>query len=190
MNFLGKLQLVYQGDDFVLVTKRAVRIIKSWQFSDATPAQYSRLNIFRQWQRAAYAAGLIMRQHRVTVRADFQPLTGSLPHSLLVDETHTVYVCDRENHRVQVFTPNGEFKEMWTDIQRPMDISEFAEGDFLISEGAVEGKPSRCSVVDKHGKVLSRWESRSAHGSWVDSRGDVYLGLTGDKSVDKCVRQP
>ena len=112
-----------------------------------------------------------------------------LPHSLLVDETHTVYVCDRENHRVQVFTANGEFKEMWTDIQRPMDISEYAEGDFLISEGSVEGKPSRCSVVDKHGNVLSRWESRSAHGSWVDSRGDVYLALTGDKSVDKCVRQ-
>ena len=112
-----------------------------------------------------------------------------LPHSLLVDETHTVYVCDRENHRVQVFTANGEFKEMWTDIQRPMDISEYAEGDFLISEGSVDGKPSRCSVVDKHGKVLSRWESRSAHGSWVDSRGDVYLALTGDKSVDKCVRQ-
>ena len=58
-----------------------------------------------------------------------------------MDETHTVYVCDRENHRVQVFTPNGEFLEMWTDIQRPMDIAEFREGDFLISEGTANGKP-------------------------------------------------
>jgi hypothetical protein len=43
--------------------------------------------------------------------------------------------------------------------------------------------------VDKHGKVLARWDSRSAHGCWVDSRGDIYLALTGDKSVDKYVRR-
>jgi hypothetical protein len=106
-----------------------------------------------------------------------------------VDETHTVYVCDRENHRVQVFKANGEFIEMWTDIQRPMDIAEFKDGNFLISEGSVAAKPSRCSIVDKHGHVLSRWESRSAHGCWVDSKGDCYLALTGDKSVDKCERR-
>jgi hypothetical protein len=100
-----------------------------------------------------------------------------------------VYVCDRENHRVQVFTPNGQFKEMWTDIQRPMDIAEFREGTFLISEGTRDDLPSRCSIVDKHGQVLARWPARSGHGCWVDSRGDIYLALTGDKSVDKYVRQ-
>ena len=117
-----------------------------------------------------------------------------LPHSILVDETHTVYVCDRENHRVQVFTPNGVFLEMWEDIQRPMDIAEFTEGTFLISEGTRatdDGQelPSRCSIVGKHGEVLARWPSRSAHGCWVDSKGDCYLALTGDASVDKFVRQ-
>ena len=118
-----------------------------------------------------------------------EPGQFHLPHSIIIDETHTVYVCDRENHRVQVFTPNGEFIEMWTDIQRPMDIAEFTDGNFLISEGTRDDLPSRCSIVGKHGEVLARWESRSAHGCWVDSRGDVYLALTGDKSVDKYVRQ-
>ncbi|MSQ06147.1 MAG: hypothetical protein EXR54_04815 [Dehalococcoidia bacterium] len=121
-----------------------------------------------------------------------EPNQFHLPHSILVDETHMVYVCDRENHRVQVFSPGGEFKEMWTDLQQPMDIAEFPDGNFLISEGAAGGaggKVSRCSVVDKHGKVLSRWNSRSAHGCWVDSQANCYLALTGDKSVDKCVRR-
>ncbi|GIT13623.1 MAG: hypothetical protein CM1200mP35_04430 [Chloroflexota bacterium] len=30
-----------------------------------------------------------------------------LPHSLLIDEEGLVYVCDRENNRIQVFTPGG-----------------------------------------------------------------------------------
>jgi DNA-binding beta-propeller fold protein YncE len=121
-----------------------------------------------------------------------EPNQFHLPHSILVDETHMVYVCDRENHRVQVFSPGGEFKEMWTDLQQPMDIAEFPDGNFLISEGAAGGaggKTPRCSVVDKHGKVLARWTSRSAHGCWVDSQANCYLALTGDKSVDKCVRR-
>jgi hypothetical protein len=47
---------------------------------------------------------------------------------------------------VQVFTPNGEFIEMWTDIQRPMDIAEFTDGNFLISEGTRDNLPSRKTV--------------------------------------------
>jgi hypothetical protein len=69
-----------------------------------------------------------------------------LPHSIIIDETHTVDVCDRENHRVQVITPNGEFIEMWTGIQRPMDIAEFTDGNFLISEGTRDNLPSRKTV--------------------------------------------
>ena len=33
-----------------------------------------------------------------------------------------VYVADRENNRIQVFTPQGEFLEMWTDFLQPCDI--------------------------------------------------------------------
>jgi len=112
-----------------------------------------------------------------------------LPHSILVGPDGRIYVCDRENHRVQVFSANGEFSAMWTDMQRPADIALTPEGDFAVGELAVEGKPARTSIFDREGKVLARWTSRSAHGLWVDSRGDIYLALTGDKSVDKYVRR-
>lgn len=112
-----------------------------------------------------------------------------LPHSILVGRDGRIYVCDRENSRVQLFTPGGEFVEMWSDIQRPTDISEDPDGNFVISELATEDSQARVSVVDRQGGVLARWNSRSAHGIWADAQGDIYLALTGDRSVDKYLRQ-
>ena len=110
-----------------------------------------------------------------------------LPHSLIVNEGK-VYVCDRENHRMQVFSTDGEYLTMWNDIQRPMDISVDKEGLFYISEGEVDGSSARISVVDKEGNVQARFDCRGpGHGSWVDSHGDIYLGLV--DGVDKYVRQ-
>ena len=60
----------------------------------------------------------------------------------------------------------------------------------MISERVgIDGGPAQMSVLDGEGNVLARWHSRSAHGSWVDSHGDIYLALTAEKSIDKYVRQ-
>lgn len=112
-----------------------------------------------------------------------------LPHSILIGKDGRVYVCDRENSRVQVFTAEGQFITMWTDLHRPTDISTDSDGNFYISEVSVDGSSPRVSVLDPEGKLLARWDSRSAHGLWTDSKGDIYLALTGDQSVDKYVRQ-
>ena len=109
-----------------------------------------------------------------------------LPHSILVDDTSTVFVCDRENHRIQVFDGDGEFQTIWTDIQRPMDISEGKDGLLYVSEGSRDDSPSRVSVLDKQGNVLGRFNARGGHGSWVDAHGDIYVGTP--TSVDKYVR--
>ena len=117
-----------------------------------------------------------------------------LPHSLLVREG-LVYVCDRENHRIQVFSTEGEHISTWTDIQRPMDISIDRDGVLCVSEGSVGGSSARVCVLDREGNVLSRFDCRgSGHGSWVDSHGDIYVGLGSPGpgtpgGVDKFVRQ-
>ena len=118
-----------------------------------------------------------------------EPNQFHLPHSILVGSDGLVYVCDRENSRVQVFSADGKFITMWTDIQKPTDIAVDGDGVFYFSELATDESPSRVSVLDREGNVLARWDSRSAHGLWVDSRGDIYLALTRDTSVDKYVRQ-
>ena len=113
-----------------------------------------------------------------------------LPHSLVVGQDGRIYLCDRENSRIQVFSAEGEYITMWTDMQRPLDISQDLEGNFVISERVREdGGPAQMSVLDGEGNVLARWPSRSAHGSWVDAHGHIYLALTAEKSIDKYVRQ-
>jgi len=110
-----------------------------------------------------------------------------LPHSLLVDGDNVV-VCDRENDRIQIFGLDGDFKEIWDDIQRPMDISMDTDGNYMVSEGQRDNS-ARISILDKKGAVLSRFDCRgSGHGSWIDSRGDIYLGGVPD-AIDKYVRQ-
>ena len=118
-----------------------------------------------------------------------EPNQFHLPHSLVVDQ-EKVYVCDRENHRIQVFSTGGEYLTMWTDVQRPMDISVDKEGVFYVSEGRVGDLSARISVLDNEGNVLSRFECRGlGHDSWVDSHGDIYLALDNPGGVDKYVRQ-
>ena len=99
-----------------------------------------------------------------------------------------VYVCDRENSRIQIFSGDGHYVAMWTDIHRPLDISVDRDGVFHVSEAAVNGSTARVSVLDGSGTVLARWDSRGGHGSWVDSRGDIYLSI-GEGGLDKYVRQ-
>ena len=112
-----------------------------------------------------------------------------LPHSILVDPGGLVYVCDRENNRIQVFTGEGRFITMWTDLRRPLDISSDADGILHISEGGVDGMSPRVSLMTKQGQVVARWDSMSAHGSWVDAHGDIYMALGAAMRVDKYVKQ-
>jgi DNA-binding beta-propeller fold protein YncE len=112
-----------------------------------------------------------------------------LPHSIAFDDDGKLYVADRSNKRIQIFTPEGEFLGQWTGMGGPNDITRGKDGNFYIAEQEDEGKPAQVCVRDGQGKVLARMESRHVHGIGVDSKGDIYAGLTQDRSVDKFVRQ-
>ena len=71
----------------------------------------------------------------------------------------------------------------------PNDISRGKDGNYYIAEQEDDGKPAQVCVRDPQGTVLARFPSRHIHGIGVDSRGDIYAGLTQDRSVDKFVRQ-
>ena len=113
-----------------------------------------------------------------------------LPHSVLVDPDGKVYVCDRANRRVQIFSPDGEYITSWTEgMGGPDDISRDQVGVFYVAEQEVDGGSPYVSLWQADGTLITRWEIRHAHGLWVDSKGDIYLGLTTNHSVDKYVRQ-
>jgi DNA-binding beta-propeller fold protein YncE len=111
-----------------------------------------------------------------------------LPHSIAIDPDGKLYVADRANKRIQIFSPDGGFLDMWTGMGGPNDITRGADGTFAIAEQEDGDKPAYVCVRDAGGNVLARMESRHVHGVGVDSRGDIYAGLTVDRSVDKFVR--
>jgi sugar lactone lactonase YvrE len=121
----------------------------------------------------------------------------NLPHGIRVAADGRVLVADRENDRLQIFSPDGQFLEQWTDVQRPTNIAIDDEGCIYVSElwwrvgqrSQVHGeitadKPGRVSVFDAGGRLLARWggPDRCAPGNFVaphdicvDSRGDLYV---------------
>ncbi len=111
-----------------------------------------------------------------------------LPHSIAFDADGTLYVADRANKRIQIFSPDGDFLGQWTGMGGPNDITRGKDGTFTIAEQEDGDKPAYVCVRDAKGNVLVRLESRHVHGVGVDSRGDIYAGLTVDRSVDKFVR--
>ena len=52
-----------------------------------------------------------------------------LIHGVAVDRDNRIYVSDRRNHRIQVFTEDGTFVEEWPDIHDPVaimvDVNDF-----------------------------------------------------------------
>ena len=90
-----------------------------------------------------------------------------------------VYVADRENYRIQIFTPQGEYLEMWTGFERPTKLYVGADNVMYVAE-----LEDRVSIVDLEGNVLGRFGSERSHdpgkfwgphGIWTDSVGDLYV---------------
>ena len=111
-----------------------------------------------------------------------------LPHSIAVDPEGKLYVADRANRRIKILSPDGDLLGMWTGMGGPNDITRGKDGIFYIAEQEYDDKPAYICIRDGKGNVLTRLESRHIHGVGVDSRGDIYAGLTVDQSIDKFVR--
>jgi DNA-binding beta-propeller fold protein YncE len=108
-----------------------------------------------------------------------------VPHGVWVHIDGRVFVADRENNRIQIFTPDGEYLTQWTDLARPCDI--FIDGDNTVYVGELD---AFISILTIDGQRLSRWSSPTgtgaddgAHAVWVDSHGDLYVNqnIEGDR---------
>ena len=98
------------------------------------------------------------------------------PHCLWVAEDGLVYVCDRNNNRIQVFDPEGEFVTQWANVQLPTDIHIGSDGLFYLAEReSGEATESLLTVRDGNGSVLASWMTPRSHQVWPDAHGDIYL---------------
>jgi DNA-binding beta-propeller fold protein YncE len=127
------------------------------------------------------------RVHRFTADGELQMSWGvpgktapgefHVPHGVWVHTDGRVLVADRENNRVQIFSPQGEFLTQWTDLARPCDI--YIDADEAVYVPELDGL---ITILSLDGKILARWtsptgtgEGDGGHAVWVDSHGDIYL---------------
>ena len=92
-----------------------------------------------------------------------------LPHAIAIDEDDRVLVADRENSRIQVFSPKGEYVTEWTGISRPDDLFiDEAAGIMYVAElgGWAAGAdipphvpPASVCLLDLDGALISRFGS-------------------------------
>jgi hypothetical protein len=67
-----------------------------------------------------------------------------VPHGVWVHTDGRVFVADRENNRIQIFSPEGEFLSQWKALARPCDIYIDHEGVVYVPElGGVQLRRAR-----------------------------------------------
>ena len=121
-----------------------------------------------------------------------------LVHGLAVDRDRRVYVADRTNARVQVFTESGEFIEEWPNIYDPVGIV-IDENDWVWVVSARLNrilKYSRDGVLQYHwgtyGQTAGTWEGGLSrpHQLAVGDDGTIYLANFDGRWVNKFVPKP
>jgi peptidylamidoglycolate lyase len=125
-----------------------------------------------------------------------------LPHGLTMDAEKNVYVCDRENLRVQVFDPQGRFRHVWpsSSVGHPYGIDASSDGRLFVIDGGLPKvrKSERGKVVelDAEGRVIASFGSygtapgqfETGHDIAVGPDGAVYVAEAGGRRVQKFVR--
>jgi DNA-binding beta-propeller fold protein YncE len=110
-----------------------------------------------------------------------------IPHGLVVDSKGQVYVADRENNRVQVFTSEGESITIWDNLRRPCDMCIDPDGTLYLAEAG-----HQVSIWTLDGKLLSKWGTDKPsldtgyfvfpHSIAIDSHGDLYVADISESS--------
>jgi sugar lactone lactonase YvrE len=124
----------------------------------------------------------------------------SLVHNLDIDSNDHIYICDRENDRIQIFDYDGNYINMWENLSSPGSVYCDRESLVYVAE---QGTPRRkkkngVSIYTESGELISQFmrnskENTQPHGICLDSKGNIYLAelaspIGNDQKVSKFVR--
>lgn len=122
----------------------------------------------------------------------------AVPHGIAIDADGIVYVADRENSRLQLFSPEGDYLKSWDNLARPSEVFIDEHQTVYVAElgyragmwpGTHPPTPDatggRLSIFNLQGELLTQWgggedpcaagDFFAPHDVWVDAQGDVYL---------------
>ncbi len=138
----------------------------------------------------------------------------NLPHAIAVDSSGRLYVADRNNARIQVFSQDGTFLDQWRNIVVPCAFWMTKDDELWVCgtspmtwrpEDNILGYPPKDQLLMKFnnsGKLLQLWsvpkgedgkerpgDLNWVHGLAVDSKGNIYAVDLKGKRAQKFVRR-
>ncbi|MFC1527037.1 NHL repeat-containing protein, partial [Candidatus Latescibacterota bacterium] len=112
-----------------------------------------------------------------------QPGQFYFPCGIAVDGSGDIYVADKANHRIQVFSPGHSFRREWKVDYSPVGLTFGPEQALYVTTDVGMGAPA-VRVYDTHGKRLRAWGTAgtgdgqfggSLGGVAVDGDGHVFI---------------
>jgi tripartite motif-containing protein 71 len=125
-----------------------------------------------------------------------QPRYFDKPSGLAVDSSGNVYVADRENHRIQKFTPDGVLITKWGgegsgdgELYRPFGVAVDGSGKVYVADM----NNFRIQKFTSDGVFMRKWgsygsgdgEFNAPYGVAVDSSGNVYVADPWNHRIQK-----
>jgi hypothetical protein len=137
----------------------------------------------------------------------------SQPHAIAIDSKGLVYVCERNNCRIQIFEQSGNPVGEWRNIVNPWAIWISPSDEIYVfgstparwvNRGNLGNPPSDQILIkfDRDGRVQEQWafplvqdakwspgQLDWGHGLGVDSKGNIYIGDVADESPEHRVQK-
>jgi DNA-binding beta-propeller fold protein YncE len=111
----------------------------------------------------------------------------ALVHFITADAQDRLYVCDRENHRIQIFATNGEVLAQWTGFTMPSDLAFGREVIYVAGADGLSIWTQDRNKLAQFGRDEPVTGAFNVHGIWLDADENVYLAQF-DRAVSKLSR--
>lgn len=120
----------------------------------------------------------------------------ALSHCVRIDKNDHVWICDRENDRIQIFDTDGNFLSEWRDLKMPATIY-FDPNEDVVYIAECRGQ---VSIYTMDRELITQWGGckksetpgeflGAPHGIWMDSHNDLYVGeVAVDGRIQKFAR--
>ena len=212
---LFKIWLNRDYTDYALIKGRSDLTVANWQPSNPI-YMFIRNDVISQiWNYGSVPVtisepvkdpyeGLISLSTPDKFFGELGDLPGQLnaPRGLAIAKDGSIFVADSLNHRIQHFSPNGEFINSWGSFA-DSSISEAPGGTFNEPWGVAIGPDNsiyitdtwnhRVQKFDQEGNFLLQWgyfgTAETPDGFWgprgiaVDQSGRVFVSDTGNKRI-------
>ena len=106
------------------------------------------------------------------------------PTGIGIDTNDNVYIADRWNGRIQIFSSNGAFKNSY-DVSLPQDVEIDANNNMIVSHGPFDDPVPFISIFNQTGHLNSTIDNglSSAYGMALSFKNELFVADSANDSL-------